>query len=190
MSVCASAEAGSSTSVVHRRRAPRPIADGSEGLLWQPFCGTLTAAAGRARAEALPGVRSHSPTRPTCAGQRQKREHAPQSCGVRVPSVFAWTQRRNFLAAREPAAAPEIQRTRPPQSLLKARCLAPQEPAKIMKLLFLPTLALAGTFVDDTGVSHTTTKAAPTIIAAVGDALSLAPVRKSSRPRRPCVVNT
>mgnify|MGYP006907219103 CR=1 FL=1 len=58
-----------------------------------------------------------------------------------------------------------------------------------MKLLFLPTLALAGTFVDDTGVSHTTTKAAPTIIAAVGDALSLAPVRKSSRPRRPCVVN-
>ena len=85
---------------------------------------TLAAAAGRARAEALPGVRSHSPTRPTCAGQRQKREHAPQSCGVRVPSFLARPSARNFLAAREPAAAPEIQRH--PTATISAKSALPR----------------------------------------------------------------
>jgi len=44
-----------------------------------------------------------------------------------------------------------------------------------MKLLFLPGLALAAsrTFIDDAGVTHTTDKAAPTIVAEVKDAVSL-----------------
>ena len=44
-----------------------------------------------------------------------------------------------------------------------------------MKLLFLPTLALAAsrTFIDDAGVTHTTDKAAPTIIGQVKDMVSL-----------------
>ena len=131
---------------------------------------------------------SHAPhVRGTRPGRRARARRAvivrgAAGClGARGP-----TQRRNFLAAREPAAAPEVQRTRPPHSA-KARNLAPQEPA-IMKLLFLPALALGASrsFVDDAGVTHTTDKAAPTIVAAAGDALSLEPVRKSSRrlPRR------
>ena len=41
-----------------------------------------------------------------------------------------------------------------------------------MKLLLLPALACARTFMDDAGVHHTT-DGTPTVIAVVGDALSL-----------------
>ena len=128
---------------------------------------------------------SHAPhVRGTRPGRRARARRAvivrgAAGClGARGP-----TQRRNFLAAREPAAAPESQRNPTPHS---AKSTLPR--ATIMKLLFLPALALGASrsFVDDAGVTHTTDKAAPTIVAAAGDALSLEPVRKSSRrlPRR------
>ena len=71
---------------------------------------TLAATAGRARAEALPGapllVLAPSHVRGT-RPEARARAVIVRGAGA---FLFSRTQRRNFLAAREPAAAPEIQR--------------------------------------------------------------------------------
>ena len=88
------------------------------------------------------------------------------------------SKRRNFLAESR-QLPPRSSAPDPPHS---AQSTLPRAAEPIMKLLFLPTLALAASrsFVDDAGVTHTTDKAAPTVIGDVGDLLSLEPVRKSS----------